>query len=61
MKDTVRKARILIVDDLPVNLKPGKLNCEEFMVMKTHAQIGAETLEAVSRQHSKISSLKWES
>ncbi|MEI6388226.1 MAG: HD domain-containing phosphohydrolase [Spirochaetota bacterium] len=52
MNDTLCKARILIVDDLPVNLKPGKLNSEEFMVMKTHAQIGAETLEAVSRQHS---------
>jgi putative two-component system response regulator len=35
-----------------VLLKPGKLSSEEFVIMKTHAQIGAETLEVVSRQHS---------
>ena len=31
--------------------KPGRLTPEEFTVMKLHAQIGAETLQAVDRQH----------
>ena len=31
-------------------LKPGKLTPEEFEVMKTHAELGAEKLEAVQRQ-----------
>ncbi|MBM3305818.1 MAG: response regulator [Candidatus Aminicenantes bacterium] len=31
-------------------LKPGKLTPEEFEVMKTHASLGAETLEAVQRR-----------
>ncbi len=31
-------------------LKPGKLTPEEFEVMKTHAALGAEKLEAVQRQ-----------
>jgi putative two-component system response regulator len=32
-------------------LKPGKLTLEEFAVMKTHAQRGAQTLELVLEQH----------
>ncbi len=31
--------------------KPGRLTPDEFTVMKLHAQIGAETLQAVDRQH----------
>lgn len=31
--------------------KPGKLTDEEFAVMKTHALIGAQTLEAASKNH----------
>ncbi len=31
-------------------LKPGKLTAEEFEVMKTHAKLGAEKLEAVQRK-----------
>ncbi len=32
-------------------LKPGKLTPEEFEVMKTHARLGADTLEAVRRKY----------
>ena len=32
-------------------LKPGKLDAEERILMKTHAAIGAETLKAVMKQH----------
>ena len=32
-------------------LKPGKLTADEFAVMKQHAPIGAQTLEAVARQY----------
>ncbi len=32
-------------------LKPGKLNDEEFLVMKTHTTIGAATLESVHQQY----------
>ena len=32
-------------------LKPGKLTTEEFEVMKTHTVLGANTLEAVSKEH----------
>jgi len=31
--------------------KPGKLSPEEFTVMKTHSEIGAETLRAVERKN----------
>jgi len=34
-----------------VLLKPGKLDVPEWVVMKTHPIIGAETLRAVDRQH----------
>ncbi len=34
-----------------VLLKPGKLNREEWEIMKRHPMIGAETLRAVDRQH----------
>lgn len=34
-----------------VLLKPGKLTDEEFEIMKTHVNIGAETLEAAARIH----------
>ena len=34
-----------------VLLKPGKLDADEWVLMKTHSTIGAETLRAVDRQH----------
>lgn len=34
-------------------LKPGKLSIEEFEIMKTHAMIGAETLEEVKSRYPK--------
>jgi putative two-component system response regulator len=34
-----------------VLLKPGRLNNDEFEIMKTHAAIGAETLEAALRRY----------
>ena len=34
-----------------VLLKPGRLNNDEFEIMKTHATIGAETLEAALRRY----------
>jgi putative two-component system response regulator len=32
-------------------LKPGKLNPDEFEIMKTHASLGAETLESVNEKY----------
>ncbi len=34
-----------------IMLKPGKLDADEFEIMKTHAILGAETLRAVDREH----------
>lgn len=38
--------------------KPGKLNTEEFEIMKTHAQIGGDTLRAVYEQYPSQSFIK---
>jgi putative two-component system response regulator len=41
-----------------VLLKPGRLSDREFEIMKTHAQIGADTLEAALRQYPGIGFLR---
>lgn len=43
--------KVAIPDD--VLLKPGKLNFEEFEIIKTHTTRGAETLRAVQRRYPK--------
>lgn len=41
-----------------VLLKPGRLDDEEFAVMKTHAQLGADTLEAALRMFPEVNFLR---
>ncbi|MBI3466223.1 MAG: response regulator [Planctomycetes bacterium] len=41
-----------------VLLKPGRLSAAEFEIMKQHTTIGAETLDAVLRQHPDVSFLR---
>ncbi len=41
-----------------VLLKPGRLSDREFEIMKTHATLGAETLEAALKQHPEASFLR---